>query len=174
MTGAKTGCCTIDPFHMKTTRYHTMIKRNLILLTLVAVLGTACKRDEPASPLTEPAADAAPAPVAEANPIDAIAVVENTPASDAVASGIDSKALAGKFSDGESVLELKADGSYVQTLQAGGSTVSTDGSWSTSGTDSLLLDPNSKSAEDAAFVVVSNDELSTDNGARSFRRVTTQ
>lgn len=147
--------------------------RLFCLLAVSLSVAVACKREVPATAV-EPTADAAPAPVAEANPIDATAVVENTAASDAVASGIDSKALAGKFSDGESVLELKVDGSYVQTLQAGGSAVSTDGSWSTSGTDSLLLDPNSKSAEDAAFVVVSNDELSTDGGTRSFRRVSTQ
>lgn len=150
-----------------------MIKRNLILLTLVAALGTACNRDEPAPP-AEPAADAAAMPATEANPVDATAVVEHTPAVDTAGATLDSKALAGKFGDGESVLELRADGSYVQTLLVGGSSVSTDGTWSASGDDALLLDPSSKSAQDAQFVIVSNDELRTGDGAHTFRRVADQ
>ena len=143
------------------------------VVAIALTLAVACKREAPVI-APEPAADTAAAPVAEANPVDATAVVENTPAADAVGAELDSKALAGKFGDGESVLELRADGSYVQTLQAGGSSVSTDGTWSASGDNALLLDPNSKSAQDAQFVVVSNDELSTDDGARTFRRITVQ
>lgn len=142
--------------------------RIFCLLAVTLGLAVACKREEPAAP--EPASVAAPATAPETNPVDATSVVDNTSAATAAAV-MDSKAIAGSFSDGESILELRADGSYVQTLNAGGGSISSDGTWS--GTDSrgLLLDPNSKSAKDVAFEIVSNDELRTDNGARVFRRV---
>ena len=135
---------------------------------VVLALATACKREPVATP------EVAPAPAAatpETNPVDATAAVENTPAPDAAATRLDTKALAGRFDDGESVLELRADGSYVQTLQAGGNAISTDGSWSVLDNDGLLLDPNSKSAADVRFQVVSNDELRSGDGSHSFRRV---
>ena len=139
------------------------IHRSFWLCACLTVL-TACK-PEPA-PQPQPLPEAA-APTTE-NPVDATAVVENTPSASA---GVDSKALAGKYSDGESVLELHADGTYLQTLQAGGSTITADGSWSSAGDAALLLDPNSKSAADARFEVVSQDELRAEDGARTFRRV---
>lgn len=139
---------------------------------VVLAIATACKREpEAAAPDMAPAAATA---TPEANPVDATAAVDNTPAADAAVATIDSKALAGRFGDGESVLELRADGSYVQTLQAGGNTISADGSWSAAGGDGLLLDPNSKSADDVHFQVVSNDELRSDDGTRTFNRVTTR
>lgn len=143
--------------------------RIFCLLAVTLALAIACKREEPAA-APQPESVAAPAATPEANPVDATSVVDNTPAATGTAA-VDSKAIAGSFSDGESVLELRADGSYVQTLNAGGGSISSDGTWS--GTDSkrLLLDPNSKSAEDVAFEIVSNDELRTDDGARVFRRV---
>jgi hypothetical protein len=147
-----------------------MTHRTLLLLALVAASATACKPEEPAAP-AEPVATPATTPADAANPVDATAVVENTPATDASSATLDSKALAGKFDDGESVLELRADGSYVQTLQAGGNPISTDGSWSAADGGGLLLDPNSKSAEDVRFQVVSNDELRSGDGTRTFRRV---
>ena len=138
---------------------------------VVLAIATACKREPEATPDVVPAtATATPA----ANPVDATAAVDNTPASDAAVATLDTKALAGKFGDGESVLELRADGSYVQTLQAGGDTISTDGNWSAADGNGLLLDPNSKSAEDVRFQVVSNDELRSGDGTRSFRRVARQ
>jgi hypothetical protein len=138
---------------------------------VVLAIATACKREPEAAPETKPTATtAAPA----ANPVDATAAVENTPAPDATSAALDTKALAGKFGDGESVLELRADGSYVQTLQAGGNAIATDGSWSAVDGGGLLLDPNSKSAEDVRFQVVSNDELRSGDGTRTFRRVTGQ
>ena len=146
-----------------------MTNRTSILLALSVTLATACKREEPAAP-AEPAAASTTVPANTSNPVDATSVVDNTPAA-ADASTVDSKAIAGSFSDGESVLELRADGSYVQTLNAGGGSISSDGTWSGTGSESLLLDPNSKSAKDVAFEIVSNDELRTDNGARVFRRV---
>ena len=146
-----------------------MTNRTLILLALFVTLATACKREEPAAP-AEPAATSTTAPANTSKPVDASSVVDNTPAA-ADAAAVDSKAIAGSFSDGESVLELRADGSYVQTLNAGGGSISSDGTWSGTDSKSLLLDPNSKSAKDVAFEIVSNDELRTDNGARVFRRV---
>ena len=146
-----------------------MTNRTLILLALSVTLATACKREEPAAP-AEPAAASTTVPANTSNPVDATSVVDNTPAA-ADAAAVDSKAIAGSFSDGESVLELRADGSYVQTLNAGGGSISSDGTWSGTGSKSLLLDPNSKSAKDVAFEIVSTDELRTDNGARVFRRV---
>ena len=140
---------------------------------VVLAIATACKREPEATPDVAPATATATA-TPETNPVDASAVVENTPASDAGSATLDSKALAGKFDDGESVLELRADGSYVQTLQAGGNPISTDGNWSAADGGGLLLDPNSKSAEDVRFQVVSNDELRSGDGTRTFRRVTGQ
>lgn len=136
---------------------------------VVLAIATACKREPDAMPDATPATATA---IPETNPVDATAAVDNTPAADATVATLDTKALAGKFGDGESVLELRADGSYVQTLLVGGNAISTDGNWSAVDGDGLLLDPNSKSAEDVRFQVVSNDELRSGNGARTFRRVT--
>lgn len=138
---------------------------------VVLAVATACKR-EPEAPtdVAPAAATATPA----TNPVDVTAATENTPATDTVGITLDTKALAGRFDDGESVLELRADGSYVQTLRAGGNAISTDGNWSALDGDGLLLDPNSKSAEDVRFQVVSNDELRNGDGTRTFRRVAGQ
>lgn len=142
--------------------------RIFCLLAVTLTLAVACKREEPAT-TPQPASAAAPAAAAEANPVDATSVIDNTPATADAA--LDSKAIAGSYSDGESVLELRADGSYVQTLNAGGGSISSEGTWSGTDSNSLLLDPNSKSAKDVAFQIVSNDELRSDNGTRVFRRV---
>jgi hypothetical protein len=141
--------------------------RTFCLLALTAALAVACKREEP---VAAPQPAATPTAATEANPVDATSVVDNTPAV-AEAATVDSKAIAGSFSDGESILELRADGSYVQTLNAAGNSISSDGTWSGKGSNSLLLDPSSKSAEDVSFEIVSNDELRTDKGTRVFRRV---
>jgi hypothetical protein len=138
---------------------------------VVLAIATACKREPEATPA--PATPTATADAAGNLPVDATAAVDNTAATDTAVSALDTKALAGRFGDGESVLELRADGSYVQTLQAGDDAISTDGSWSTVD-DGLLLDPNSKSAADVRFQVVSNDELRNDDGTRTFRRVAGQ
>ena len=144
------------------------IFRILNLLAITLVLVVACKPATPnASP--DPVPVAAPAATSPANPVDAVSVVDNTPAT--TATGLDSKAMAGRFSDGESVLELRADGSYLQTLNAAGGSISSDGTWS--GTDSkrLLLDPNSKSANDVVFDVSSNEVLRSEDGTHTFRRI---
>ena len=144
-----------------------LLLRTSSLLVIALGVAVACKRTEPAAePQSAPAATPA---ASEVNPVDATSVIDNTPA--AADSAVDSKAIAGSFSDGESVLELRADGTYLQTLNAGGSSISSDGTWSGTGSKALLLDPNSKSADDVTFDIVSNDELRTDNGARTFRRV---
>ena len=143
------------------------ILRTSSLLAVILALAVACKREEPAA-APQPGSATTPA-TSQANPVDATSAIDNTPA--AADSTMDSKAIAGSFSDGESVLDLRADGSYVQTLNAGGASISSDGTWSGSGGKGLLLDPNSKSAQDVSFEVVSNDELRTDNGTRVFRRV---
>jgi len=143
--------------------------RTLCLLALTVASAVACKREEPVA-APQPASVATPAAAPEANPVDATSVVNNTPAA-AEAATVDSKAIAGSFSDGESVLELRANGSYVQTLNAGGGSISSEGTWSGQGGKGLLLDPSSKSAEDVSFDIVSNDELRTDNGMRVFKRI---
>ena len=139
----------------------------LLTITVVALAG--CKPTTPESPpKPAPEAGVSASPSETDNPVDATAVVENTPASDSAS--VDSKALVGTFSDDESILELRANGSYLQTLQAGGSAITADGSWSATSSTELLLDPNSKSAEDARFVIVSPDELRAADGSRTFRR----
>lgn len=147
--------------------------RTFCLLAVIVASAVACKREQPAAaaqPTSDAAAAAAPEAAPEANGVDATSVVDNTPAT-ADAATVDSGAIAGNFSDGESILELRADGSYVQTLNAGGGSISSEGTWSGQGDKSLLLDPSSKSAEDVGFEIVSNDELRTDKGMRVFRRV---
>lgn len=141
------------------------------LAALMLATVAACTRDETATPA--PADTAASAtPAQPANPVDATSVVDNTAASGTPT--LDGKALAGRFGDGESVLELRADGTYLQTLQAGGSAITADGSWTAQGDKALLLDPNSKSAEDARFEVASNDELRSSDGKHVFRRIAGQ
>lgn len=142
-----------------------------VLLTIAWIAFAGCKPATP-DPLPEPAPAPETMPAETGNPVDATAVVENTPASDSAA--VDSKALVGTFSDGESILELRANGSYLQTLQVSGSAITADGSWSAASSTELLLDPNSKSAEDARFVIVSADELRAADGSRTFRRTTGQ
>ena len=137
----------------------------LVALSLFAL--AACKREAPVAPAT----DATPAATA-ANPVDATSVVDNTAAP--VAATLDTKALAGQFGNGESVLELRADGTYLQTLWVAGSEITADGSWSPRGEKALLLDPNSKSAEDTEFQVVSTDELRSSDGKHVFRRISKQ
>ncbi|NDK38683.1 hypothetical protein DT603_07495 [Pseudoxanthomonas gei] len=146
-------------------------RRSAILALALATL-TACKREEPAAPPASETPAASTVPAQAANPVDATAVVDNSAST--AAPGLDSKALAGQFGDGESVLELRADGTYLQTLQAGGSTITADGSWSAPAQGVLLLDPNSKSAEDASFQMASNDELRSTDGKHVFRRISPQ
>lgn len=147
-----------------------------------ALAVAACQPQPEATPDAAPVADAPTPPpateaVTQAPPAaagtDVVSVVDNTPMAHVeAASGVrlDGKSLAGKFGDGESVLELRADGSYVQTLQVGGSAIDSDGHWAPDGKHAIKLDPNSKQAEDVRFDVVSADLLKG-AGGREFKRV---
>jgi len=148
-----------------------------ILLALPVVLAVAaCKPQQPAA---TPAANE-PRPLVEDRAAnlppagtDAVSVVDNTPAVEITAASgdrLDNKSLAGKFTDGESILELRADGDYVQTLHVAGSEIRGDGHWSAAGGSALLLDPNGKGTEDARFEVVSADTLKGVDG-REFVRI---
>lgn len=148
--------------------------RHFILSAAVGVSMLAgCKPDNQSSNGARPdAADTAPAPVPDPNPVDATGVIEQgnmgSPEKGAL---VDTRALAGRFSDDNSVLELLPDGTYVQTLQVAGSAVAAGGTWSAIGPAALLLDPSSKSAEDAVFFVASDNELNSEDGKLTFRRV---
>lgn len=136
-----------------------------------AVPATASRTDAPA---TQPAAKAVvqDKPAAPAG-TDVVSVVDNTPMAHVdAASGtqLDGRSLAGKFSDGESVLELRADGGYVQTLRVAGSAIDSDGHWAPDGKHAVKLDPNSKQAEDVRFEVVSANVLKSADG-REFKRI---
>lgn len=135
---------------------------------------SACQREQ-AAPTPAPEADAATA-TAEAMPeaepatipgTDAISAVDNTdaeagvqPAQDTIA-GMEPRNFAGTFSADGATLNLAADGSY--TLDGDGA--QSDGTWSLEdGGARILLDPNSKDAQDSRYVVVSADELKADGG----------
>lgn len=151
-----------------------------IPLLSLALLG-GCKKDAANAEL-DPALEAkieqemdalAPAVEPTENPVDAISVVDHGASASASAQGgaLDTKALAGRFSDGQSMLELRSDGSYVQTLTVEGTALDATGTWSAIGPAALLLDPSSKSAADAVFLVASSDELNSEDGTLTFRRV---
>ncbi len=159
------------------------MRRYLFAALPLALAVAACQPQQAAAPTATPVADAPPpqpaaAAVAEdksAAPAgtDVVSVVDNTPMAHVeAASGkrLDGKSLAGRFGDGESVLELRADGVYVQTLQVGGNAIGSDGHWAPDGERAIRLDPNSKQAEDVRFDVVSADLLKGADG-REFKRV---
>lgn len=140
----------------------------------VLLATSACQREE-AAPAPSPGADAATA-TAEALPeaepatipgTDAISAVDNTqaeagvqPAAETVA-GMEPRSFAGTFSADGATLNLAADGSY--TLD--GAEGQTGGTWSIEdGGARILLDPNSKDAQDSRYVVVSADALKADGG----------
>ena len=147
----------------------------LLSLTLALTLLSGCKVEQ-ATPEADPQAgleaeaQTLPAPLSEGNPVDATSVIDHGAAS-SPAGALDTKALAGRFSDGKSLLELGADGTYVQTLDIDGASLEATGTWSAIGPAALLLDPSSKSAEDAVFLVASSDELNSEDGSLTFRRI---
>jgi len=153
------------------------MKTPLLLFAVAIGLATlvSCKPDDRSTDgaRAAKATGTAVPPAPRTNPVDATGMIEpsraaNSPNQTALA---DTKALAGRFSDGASVLELNADGTYVQTLQVAGSALTASGTWSAIGPAALLLDPGSKSAEDAVFFVATNDELNSENGTLTFRRI---
>ncbi len=155
------------------------LKRPLLLcVTLALSLIGGCTVEQSTSEV-DPVADSrneAPAPPRsqpDPLPVDAISVIDHGSAGDASAQAgaLDTKALAGRFSDGSSLLELRPDGTYVQTLTIEGTPLKASGTWSAAGPAALLLDPDSKSAEDTEFMVASNDELNSEDGTLVFRRI---
>jgi hypothetical protein len=137
----------------------------LSALVLATTLLAACTRDP-----STPEADAArqPTPLAEdirREALDAAAASRRATVPD-----LDTRSLVGHYSDRDTQLELRADGSYVQSLQVGGSTLSVEGRWSGVGPVTLLLAPDSASAEDVMFEVVSDLELRSVDGTHTFRR----
>ncbi len=150
----------------------------LLTLALALPLLAGCRMEQ-ATPEADPLADtearteALPPLLPDPNPIDATSVIDHGSAGDASAQAgaLDTKALAGRFSDGNSLLELRSDGTYVQTLTIEGAALNATGTWSAIGPAALLLDPGSKSAADAVFLVSSNDELNSEDGAQTFRRI---
>lgn len=129
-----------------------------LLLCLAAL--TACKPPAAAPPATAPAAPA----TSTAMPGDA------EPAADTDSTD-DLRTLAGRFSDGESTLELAADGRYVQVLQAAGTAISATGSWKPAGAGAITLSPDGNPAADVRFDAISADELRAQDGSRTFRRI---
>lgn len=150
----------------------------LLSFTLTLSILAGCRMEQ-ATPEADPPADieagaeALPPPLPDPHPIDATSVIDHGAAGDASgqAGTLDTKALAGRFSDGNSMLELRPDGTYVQTLTIDGASLDATGTWSAIGPAALLLDPNSKSAEDAVFMVASSDQLTSEDGALTFRRI---
>lgn len=156
----------------------TMKPPLLLSLTFALALLAGCNIEQAtpeADPLadTEPETEVLPPPLPGSNPIDATSVIDHGAAGDAAAQSgkLDTKALAGHFSDGDTLLELREDGTYVQTLKIDGAALEATGTWSAIGPAALLLDPSSKSAEDAVFLVASNDELNSEDGDLTFRRI---
>ena len=150
----------------------------VLALTLALTLLAGCKVDQATPEADPPAGTEAeltelPDSRPEGLPVDAISVIDHGATGDASsqAGALDTKALAGRFSDGSSLLELRADGTYVQTLTIDGASLDATGTWSAIGPAALLLDPSSKAAEDAVFLVASSDELNSEDGSLTFRRV---
>lgn len=140
------------------------MNKRIIFALPVLLAFTACKPQ----PSPEPAATA---PATEATPATPPAGGVGQPmALPEAPTALDTATLAGRFGDGDTVLELHADGTYVQTLNAAGSAMQADGHWGADGDNAILLDPNSKEAADTRFEVVSNDLLRGGDG-REFKRI---
>ncbi len=112
-------------------------------------------------------------PLDAPDPVDSASVKDDGDGgtASAQASALDTRALAGRFSDGKSILELGADGVYVQSLEIEGASLDTTGTWSAVGPASLLLDPDSEAAEDTVFLAATSDELRSEDGSMTFRRI---
>lgn len=161
---------------------------------LLAFALAACAPEPAPAPPEENAGEAA-GKAAEAAPVDpllagtdASAVVRHE-ASDPA--GFDRKAFAGSFAGVlpcadcpgiETSLDIHADGSYaLAETRRGGGTVRTTGTWTVEADGAgLLLDPDSKEAQDRRFALVSRDEIRAldaagsaprGNGNTSLRRI---
>jgi hypothetical protein len=144
------------------------MKRRILLALPFALAVAACKPQQAAAPAQD---ESSPAYAASANAAAATGAAAKARIEAESGAGMAVAALAGRFGDGESVLELRADGSYVQTLDIGGASISSDGRWAPDGAHAILLDPSSKEAADARFEVVSADVLRGADGKREFKRI---
>lgn len=128
----------------------------IALIALPLLLCAACTREEPvAAPAAEtPAAATEPAPAAPAS-VAAPTTVE-APAPADPASTFDAGAFAGTFAGNDTRLELHADGSYGLEAPDGVS----QGTWThEASSDTIRLDPGSKTAQDRVFRLDGRDTL---------------
>ncbi|MBT2748785.1 copper resistance protein NlpE [Lysobacter sp. ISL-50] len=141
-----------------------MNQKLLALACLAALALSACNKPNEAAPApaeTAKAAEPAPAPAAEPAPV-----------AEAPKPGFDAAAFAGGFSGTlpcadcsgiDTKIEFKADGSYTIEESYQGKkdgNAKGDGNWTAEEDGKRLrLDPNSKSAADRLFEVVSHEEI---------------
>lgn len=143
---------------LQDTPLATMRRLGILLLCVAAM--SACKPAQTPAPTTTPEPKAAAAVESDVEP-----------AAD-TGDGGDTLTLAGRFQDGESILELAADGRYVQTLQVAGAAISAAGTWQPAGAGAIILSPDGNPQAHVGFDVISADELRAQDGSRSFRRIT--
>lgn len=144
--------------------------RALVLLSLLtAVALAACAPEPDATPAA--VASKAAEPALPADPLlagtDASAVIRH----DAIdPAGFDRKAFAGTFAGIlpcadcpgiETSVEIRADGTYSQAeVRQGSEATRSPGTWTVDADGGqLLLDPDSKDADDRRFAIVSRDEI---------------
>lgn len=128
------------------------------LALVIALACAACSREEPAptpapeaAPSQAPAATVDPAPAPAPMPAPAAA-----PAAEDPAATFDKSAFAGAFSGGGLRLELHADGTYGLEAPDG----ATQGTWTHEpASQSVRLDPGSKTATDRVFRMTDRDTL---------------
>ncbi len=142
-------------------------RANRVALLAVAVMAAAC---QPAQPDASAEPDAA-APRKTAAGKQVPAEGARPEVAPLLSAQVDRRALAGRFSDGDTVLELREDGSYVQELTVAGSTLTASGRWVAADNEALLLDPDDPQAAVTRIELRGNSELRVAEGARTFRRL---
>ncbi len=104
----------------------------------------------------EPATPPTPVPGTDA------AIIEDHATPIAAAPGFDIDAFAGRYAEGSTTLEIRADGSFI--LTADGSAI--DGTWTLEpGGKQVTLDPNSKGDTDRKLQIVPGDRVRIVGGA---------
>ena len=134
----------------------------IALLALPLVLCVACSREEPA-----PAAEPAPAVASQpsARPAPAAAAPAAMPADPAAE--FDTGAFSGTFAGGGTRLELRGDGSYALESPNG----ATLGAWThEAASNSIRLDPGSKTEQDRVYRMTDRDTLTDAAGATLTRQ----
>lgn len=126
------------------------------LAFVIALACAACSRDEPA-PAPAPEAAPAQAPAAAVDPAPAPTPAPSTaPAAEDPTAPFDKSAFAGAFAGGGLRLELHADGTYGLEAPDGAS----QGTWTHEpASQSVRLDPGSKTATDRVFRMTDRDTL---------------